>query len=162
MKDHIQDYKSKLEKALCSYMEGPATERSAEVIRHMIKCWHKLDELQTSMYSEKSTKWFTRSDAEAWAAGLKNDDGSTGPHWAIEQTTAVADSIGLEFDHVSDWCWWITMNMMYSDYCDTAMKFGVGTPEFFAELAKDFLFDMDGPEPECKLAMYYFNIVKHK
>ena len=52
-----------------------------------------------------------------------------------------------------------TMNMMYSDYYNTAMKFGVCTPEFFGELAKEFLFDMDGPAPKEKLAAYYRGIV---
>lgn len=49
--------------------------------------------------------------------------------------------------------------MMFSDYYSTAMKFGVCTPEFFGEFAKEFLFDKDGPEPKEKLAAYYHGIV---
>ena len=51
------------------------------------------------------------------------------------------------------------MNMMFSDYYNTAMKFGVATPEFFGELAKEFLFDKDGPDPKEKLSAYYYSIV---
>ena len=52
------------------------------------------------------------------------------------------------------------MNMMYSDYEYTADRYGVNTPDFYAELAKDFLFDKDGPGPKKNLRAYFFNIVK--
>ena len=54
----------------------------------------------------------------------------------------------------------LQQNMMYSDYYNTAMKFGVCTPEFFGALAKEFLFDKDGPDPKEKLAAYYRGIVE--
>lgn len=37
---------------------------------------------------------------------------------------------------ISPWCWWIAVNMMYSDYYGVASHFGVATPEFFAEFAR--------------------------
>ena len=52
------------------------------------------------------------------------------------------------------------MNMMYSDYYDVAQKFGVNVTEFYAELARAFLMDKDGPGPEEKLCAYYRCIVK--
>ena len=78
----------------------------------------------------------------------------------MTQTTALAESMGLSWDHISPWCWWITMNMMYSDYGSVAIHYGVSTAEFFAELAQAFLFDKDGPGPKAKLAAYYHGIVK--
>ena len=50
------------------------------------------------------------------------------------------------------------LNMMFSDYYGVAMKYGVGVPEFFGDLAKAFLFDKDSPSPKEKLAAYYHNI----
>ena len=48
------------------------------------------------------------------------------------------------------------MNMMYSDYCAVAKKFGLDRPDFYAELAKAFLNDKDfGGEPEEKVFLYY-------
>ena len=32
---------------------------------------------------------FTKAEAEKWAAGLENSDGTTGPHWPIEQTSGI-------------------------------------------------------------------------
>ena len=60
---------------------------------------------------------------------------------------------------MENWCWWITMNMIYSDYSAVAYKYGVDTADFYADMAKAFLFDPDGGEPEEKLAAYYHNIV---
>ncbi len=52
------------------------------------------------------------------------------------------------------------MNMMYSDYYSVGVKYGVDRPEFYADLAKAFLFDKDSPAPAEKLAEYYHEVVK--
>ena len=52
------------------------------------------------------------------------------------------------------------MNMMYSDYFGAASKFGVAKPAFFAELARDFLWDKDAGGPAAKLSGYYNGVVK--
>lgn len=103
---------------------------------------------------------FTRAEAEKWAADLVNTDGTTGPHWPIEQTAALADSMGITQEQVPAWCWWITVNMMYADYGEVALHYGIKTVGFFGELAQAFLFDPDGPGYRDKLGAYYFGIVK--
>ena len=97
-------------------------------------------------------------DAIKWTLHMENADGTTGPHWTMEQTTAVAESMGIQAPAVPRWAWGVTMNMMYSDYYPVAMEFGVNRPEFYAALAKAFLMDKDGPEPEEKLCAYYKHI----
>ena len=53
------------------------------------------------------------------------------------------------------------MNMMYSDYCKVAKKYGVDRPEYYADLAKAFLRDKDfDGKPEEKLYIYYKAIVE--
>ena len=91
-------------------------------------------------------------------ARMENADGSVGAHWTMEQTTAVAESMGIQASVVPRWAWGVTMNMMYSDYYDVAMEFGVNRPEFYAALAKAFLMDKDAPAPEEKLCEYYKHI----
>lgn len=44
----------------------------------------------------------------------------------------------------------------------TASPSCVATPEFFAELARAFLLDEDGPGPKPKMSAYYCGIVKGK
>ena len=86
---------------------------------------------------------FTRENAERWVQHMQNADGSTGPNWTLEQATAVANSIGV---HTDPWVWFAAMNMMYSDYWESATRYGVDRPEYYADLAKEFLFDKDMKE----------------
>lgn len=56
---------------------------------------------------------------------------------------------------------YLAMNMVYSDYCKVAKKYGVDTPEFYADMAKAFLRDKDfDGKPEEKLYLYYKSIVE--
>ena len=159
MKTHLKQYMADLEKSIGEYMERPATERSAEAIDGMTECWMHLNEANKMLSGTSYGSEFSHEDAKKWASEMVNDDGTTGAHWTIEQTTSVAEANDVEFSHITDWCWWIAMNMIYSDYGTVAEKYGVGTPGFFADLAKAFLFDKDGPGPEKKLAAYYHGIV---
>ena len=133
----------------------------ADAVAGLLCRLHKLDGMDGDHFRE-STKMmeFSREDAEAWAEKMQNADGTTGPHWTMEQTTAVAESMGIQAPVVPRWAWGVTMNMMYSDYYEVARKFGVNVPEFYAELARAFLMDKDGPGPEEKLCAYYRCIVK--
>lgn len=55
--------------------------------------------------------------------------------------------------------WYVALNAMYSDHCETAKKYGMDKPDFYASLAKDFLMDKDaGPH---KLRKYMETIPKH-
>lgn len=57
----------------------------------------------------------------------------------------------------------LAMNMMYSDYCKVAQKFGADRPEFYAEMAKAFLKDKDfDGNGEEKLWLYYKCIVEQE
>lgn len=100
---------------------------------------------------------FTEADARRWTEHMENDDGSKGPNWTLEQATAVANSIGV---HVDPWIWFAALNMEYSDGFDVAQKYGLDRPEYYADLAKAFLFDKDGGGPEAKIAGYYHGIVE--
>jgi len=90
---------------------------------------------------------------------MKNADGSTGPHWTMDQTSAIADSMGIQAQVVPRWAWGVTMNMMYSDYYPVAVEFGLNRPEFYADLAKAFLMDKDAGGPEIKMNGYYHGVV---
>ena len=72
----------------------------------------------------------------------------------------MGDSIGIEWSRVSKCSWWVTMCMMHSDYGPVAERYGVATAEFFADLARAFLFEKDGPGPEDKLSAYHCAIAK--
>lgn len=155
--EQIKAYIPKLEHSIKEYMRNPATPNAAQGIMAMVECLNMLKGAEKAICTGRPLE---QADAEAWVAHMVNEDGSTGGHWTMEQTSAVAESLGISWDKITPWCWWVTMCMMYSDYGEVAMHYGVSTPEFFAELAQAFLFDRDGPAPKDKLAAYYWGIVK--
>lgn len=103
-------------------------------------------------------------ELKKWAACMINADGSHGAHWTLEQTTTVAASAGIDLVRagISPEAWYVAINMMYSDYAPTAIKYGVDRADFYACLAKDFLLDKDGGGAEHKLAGYYRGVVAEK
>lgn len=153
MTDKIKAYKAKLCEALEACMAEPVSSRSVGSCTMLMDALCKADKI--TMESEAST--FTKDDARRWTEHMENDDGSMGAHWTLEQTTAVANSIGV---HVDPWVWYSAMNMMYSDYWESATRYGVDRPEYYADLAKEFLFDKDAGGPEAKIAGYYHGIVE--
>lgn len=94
-----------------------------------------------------------------WLMAMQNADGSTGAHWSVAETTAAAQAAGIKIDGISAECWSVAMNMMYSDYFATAIKFKSNVPEFYAHLAHDFLYDKDAKSPCEKLGAYYNHVV---
>lgn len=80
---------------------------------------------------------------------------SAGEHFKPEQAEQFR---GMLCPHCDKWEWFVAINAMYSDYCETGKKIGVDRPEFYAHLAKDFLMDDDaGPH---KLRKYMTVIPK--
>ena len=153
MTEKIKAYKAKLCGALEACMAEPVCSRSVGSCTMLMDALCKADKI--TIEPEAST--FTEDDARRWTEHMENDDGSMGAHWTLEQTTAVANSIGV---HVDPWIWFAALNMEYSDNFDVAQKYGLDRPEYYADLAKAFLFDEDGGGPEAKIAGYYHGIVE--
>ena len=155
----MKEYINKLYHKLHEAMEKPVTLGSAEEVGLYAKTIRRLEQLDCRA-DQPEAEAFDRETAMQWAEQMQNADGSTGPHWTMEQTTAIADSMGIHEHEITRWAWGVTMNMMYSDYYPVAVEFGLNRPEFYAALAKAFLLDKDGPEPERKLMAYYEHIAK--
>lgn len=98
---------------------------------------------------------FTQETAQAWMGRLKNDDGTTGPHWPMEHTEQARKQRNIDCDPLA---FYVTMNMIYSDYCKAAEKAGANSMDFYAYMSKAFLDDKDA-QPD-KLERYYQYIVK--
>lgn len=153
--EQLTAYIPKLEHSIIAYTKNPANPNAAQGIMAMLEC---LELLKSSERSICRGKAMSKEDAEHWAKHLINGDGTTGPHWTMEQTTTVAENMGLTWEKVSPLCWWITLNMIYSDYYSVAARYGVSSPDFYADMAKAFLFDEDGPKPKEKISAYYWGI----
>ena len=153
MTDKIRAYKAKLCATLEACMEEPVSSRSVSSCTMLMDALCKAEKLTM----EHGSSTFTEADAKRWTEHMENDDGSMGAHWTLEQATAVANSIGV---HVDPWVWFAALNMEYSDNFEVAQKYGLDRPEYYADLAKAFLFDKDGGGPEAKIAGYYHGIVE--
>ena len=147
MKTKLNDYKARLEKGIVEYMANPVSERSSNAIDGMIECWKHITEMEKML---EGCKEASDIDYAKWNQELENEDGSMGGHWTIDQTNAVARSLGYNHDERD---FNVTMNMMYSDYYKVAERFGVSVPEFYATMANAFLNDSDARKD--KLKMYY-------
>lgn len=151
----LRRYRHGLEQRMSEHMDMDENVRNTSGFGILYECWDKTRKMEKHLMHCK----LKPSDLTAWAEGMKNADGTQGAHWTKEQTTAAAKMAGVLMGHVSQEDFWVAMNMMYSDYSLMADKFNVNKPEFFAEMAKAFLFDKDGPDPDEKLAAYYWAIV---
>lgn len=94
--------------------------------------------------------------AEEWMHGLRNEDGTHGAHWTMEQAKQVMAQRKIECDPVE---FWVALNIMYSDYAPVFKKHGVGDRvDIYADMAKAFLEDKDAAPG--KLAEYYLHVVQ--
>lgn len=148
----VEKYKEKLERGITEYMNMPLSQRSAEAVEAMVECWEHINAMLKES-SRKSCEELTEEETQEWNAMMQNEDGTIGGHWTVEETESVGNP-GIE-EHL----WNVAMNMIYSDYYGVAEKYGVATAEFFADMAKAFLYDKDAPAPEEKLKEYFCHIV---
>ena len=115
----VKDYKERLEESIEKCMtEWNISERSASAIDQMVQCWLHI----SKMCEHTEDAALTPEETRKWVAGLENEDGTYGAHWDMAQTAAAAESIGVRFEHITKEDWYITMNVMYSDYSKVADK----------------------------------------
>lgn len=125
---------------------------------------HRMDEMayrrggRMSGYGSGSGgRPFNREMAQEWVQRMHNADGTTGPHWTMEQTEAARAQHGVNCDPLA---FWVAMNMIYSDYSKAAEKIGANKMEFYVCMAKAFLDDKDSRNQGGeKLARYYEYVV---
>ena len=118
--------------------------------------WEEEEDNQDTGTVSDTRSAFSLDTAKAWTKKMKNADGTQGPHWTLEQAKQIMAQRKIGLDPVQ---FWVTLNMIYSDYSPVAKKHGLGgSLDFYADLAKAFLDDKDA-KPN-KLARYYENIVQ--
>lgn len=103
-------------------------------------------ELAANMYEAINGPHFDEEHARYAVEGMENEDGTKGPHWTVEETTSVANQMGinLKSEKHNKWDWYVAMNMIYSDYYKAVVAMtGSANTKHFAELAKAWLCDKD-------------------
>lgn len=108
--------------------------------------------------SEDSGSTFDHETAKEWTQGMKNADGTRGPHWTMDQAKSLMGQVGATDCEPAEF--WAVLNSLYSDYSTVLKKFGVDRTEVYAHLAKAWLHDKDAV-PD-KAAAYYEYVVEHE
>lgn len=93
--------------------------------------------------------------AKEWTRGMKNEDGTKGPHWTMEQVKQLVNQRKLDVDDIE---FFAILNAMYSDYCKVAKKHNVNNMDFYVDLAMAWISDEDAIEG--KPMAYYEYVVK--
>lgn len=148
-----EHYIEQLREALGAVMERPVTLGRAEEATAYAEAICAIK--RVGGHEEAGTAEFTRREAENWTSRMRNEDGTAGAKWTLEQTSAAGKSAGVPLGEVGEAAFFAAMNMMYSDYCAVARMFGVDRPDFYAQLAKAFLMDKDADGAEEKIGAYY-------
>ena len=137
-------------------------EKAAEVKAEVARTDQMLPERRESYdrigkYSQMGRSEIGKQEATEWVQAMKNEDGTTGPHWTLDQAKKVMAEREISGSPIS---FWVTLCMMYSDYCLVARKIGMEkNMDFYVWLAEAFLNDKDSV-PD-KLDAYYRAVVKH-
>lgn len=74
-------------------------------------------ELAANMYEAINGPHFDEEHARYAVEGMENEDGTKGPHWTVEETTSVANQMGinLKSEKHNKWDWYVAMNMIYAE-----------------------------------------------
>lgn len=123
---------------------------------HMNEFEHRRGEYMPGYGSGSQVQPMNKETAQRWVEGMKNEDGSTGPHWTMEQAKQIQSQKDIDCDPVH---FWVAINMAFSDYSKVAKKLNVNNSDFYACMAEAFLTDKDA-QPD-KLERYYQFVVKH-
>lgn len=113
-------------------------------------------EEETPKKKSSPSESFSVETAKEWTKNMKNEDGTTGPHWTLEQAKQIMAQRNVSFNPNE---FWVALNVIYSDFSPVAKKHGLGgSLDFYVDMAKAFLNDKDAAPN--KLYNYYYHIVK--
>lgn len=107
------------------------------------------DSLELYLYKEIHGCHFSDWLSDKALSKMYNEDGTTGGHWTVEQTTSVAKQNNIIFDKFNEYDWNYVMNMIYSDYYGAVPN----ETSSYVKLSKKFLEDKDAKQGKA-LAYY--------
>lgn len=107
-----------------------------------------MNNLFMELYHEKYGNKINRELAEKIVSEMAVTDGSdrdSGEKWTFEESKAVAEKVGIDWEKVSKCEFYIVLNMMYSEHFRTGKKHSL-SDIFYAELAYDWFNDSDSDD----------------
>lgn len=88
---------------------------------------------------------FNEEHARKAVMKMENEDGTRGPHWSLEETSALASQYGISLSgKFNRYDWFVALNMVYSDYYKVLLNItGSNNIKHYIEFAKAWLNDKD-------------------
>lgn len=110
-------------------------------------------------YEAEHGPHFNEEHARKAVSKMENEDGTRGPHWSVEETTALASQYGINLgSRFNRYDWFVALNMVYSDYYKVIISMtNSNSTKHFVELAKAWINDKD--IDEGKMWYYYIYVV---
>lgn len=96
-------------------------------------------------YEKEHGPHFNEEHARKAVMKMENEDGTRGPHWSIDETTALASQYGITLgSKFNRYDWFVALNMVYSDYYKVIINItGSNNTKNYVEFAKAWLNDRD-------------------
>ena len=98
-----------------------------------------------------------RETAMRWVDSMEGTDPNH-PHggkWSPEALKPLAKKEGFPPDGPEFWAFYAVANAMYSDYAATAKRYGIHSPDFYADMAADFIRDADAAPDKVQKYLRY-------
>lgn len=113
-------------------------------------------------YEAEHGPHFNEEHARKAVSKMENEDGTRGPHWSVEETTALASQYGINLgNRFNRYDWFVALNMVYSDYYKVIVSItNSNSTKHFVELAKAWINDKD--IDEGKMRYYYIYVMCDK
>lgn len=98
---------------------------------------------------------FNESCAKEAVVNMQNEDGTTGAHWSLDETTQLANQYNVDLhDSFNKYDWFVALNMIRSDFYKVIVNMSNSDhAKHFVEFAKAWLEDKD--VEEGKMWYYY-------
>lgn len=75
-------------------------------------------------YEAEHGPHFNEEHARKAVSKMENEDGTRGPHWSVEETTALASQYGINLgSRFNRYDWFVALNMVYSDYYKVIIRY---------------------------------------
>lgn len=115
-------------------------------------------------YEAEHGPHFNEEHARKAVSKMENEDGTRGPHWSVEETTALASQYGINLgSRFNRYDWFVALNMVYSDYYKVIISMtNSNSTKHFVELAKAWINDKDIDEGKMWYYYIYVNSVMEK
>lgn len=140
-------------------MANPMDEQTANKLSAYNSAYNAICQWEEDKQPKKKTLSsgsISLDEAKQWTNRMQNEDGTSGPHWTIDQAKQIMAQRNLS---ISPTEFWVAINIIYSDFSPVAKKHGLGgSLDFYVDMAKAFLNDKDAAPN--KLSNYYNHIVK--